>query len=200
MLPIERNLTLINYSAIRTDILVQNDRVINRGVDVDHIRRMTRQTISRHELAPADRPGQPRVKEDRVEIYNPVIRSNESARPKRIVEREEVQGRITRTTIREPIEQAETQEKQLKDAQEQEIKHLEDSQEKELQQVLRKKQQEESATKDATEKQKLKKEYDQKVTKIKQSHEKEKTEIKKRHKKEEEQTKKKKIKKSEIKK
>jgi len=200
VLPIERNLTLINYSAIRTDIHVQNDRVINRGVDVDHIRRMTRQTISRHELVPADRPGQPRVKEDRVEIYNPVIRSNESARPKRIVEREEVQGRITRTTIREPIEQAETQEKQLKDAQEQEIKHLEDSQEKELQQVLRKKQQEESATKDATEKQKLKKEYDQKVTKIKQSHEKEKTEIKKRHKKEEEQTKKKKIKKSEIKK
>ena len=181
---------------------MRGDRIINRGVDIDYVRRMTKQTISRHELAPADRPGRSRVNEGRVEIYNPIIRHNESARPKKIVEREEVQGRITRTTIREPIEQAEAQEKQLKDAQKQEIIHLEDSQEKELQQVLRKKQQEESTVKDPTEKQKIKKEYDQKVTKIKQSHEKEKTEIKKRHKKEEEQTKKvkKKIKKSEIKK
>jgi len=202
VLPMERNLTIINYSALRTDIRMRGDRIINRGVDIDYVRRMTKQTISRHELAPADRPGRSRVNEGRVEIYNPIIRHNESARPKKIVEREEVQGRITRTTIREPIEQAEAQEKQLKDAQKQEIIHLEDSQEKELQQVLRKKQQEESTVKDPTEKQKIKKEYDQKVTKIKQSHEKEKTEIKKRHKKEEEQTKKvkKKIKKSEIKK
>jgi hypothetical protein len=200
VLPVERNLTLINYSAIRTDILVQNDRVINRGVDIDYVRRMTRQTVSRHELAPANRPGQSRVREDSVEIYNPLIRSNESARPKRFVEKEEAQGRITRTTIREPMEQAESQEKLLEDAQQQEIKHLEGSQEKELQQVLRKKQQEEGAAKDLAEKQKIKKEYDQKVTKIKQSHEKEKAEIKDRHKKEEEQTKKKKIKKSEIKK
>jgi hypothetical protein len=195
VLPVERNLTLVNYSALRTDILVQNNRVINRGVDVDYVRRMTRQTISRHQLTPADRPGQSRVSADRVEIYNPIIRSNEAARPKRIVEKEEAQDRITRTTLREPLGQTEPQVQELENTQKQELKILEDSQEKELQQVLRKKQQEESAAKDPEQKQKIKKEYDQKVTTIKQSHEKEKAEIKQRHKKEEEQTKKKKIKK-----
>jgi hypothetical protein len=194
-LPMERNLTIISYSTLRTDIRIRDNRIINSGIDIDHLRRMTKQTISRHELTPAESPGQSTVREGRVEIYNPIISRNESARPKRIVEREEAQGRITRTTMQEPIEQVETQEKQLKDVQKQEIKNLEDSQEKELQQVLRKKKQEEEAAKNATAKQKIKKEYDQKVTKIKQSHEKEKTEIKKRHKKEEEQTKKKKIKK-----
>jgi small-conductance mechanosensitive channel len=196
----ERNLTIINYSVIRTDIRVRDDRVINRGVDIDHVRRMTKQTISRHELAPADRPGQSRVREGRVEIYNPIIRQNESAHPDKVLEKDEVLDRITRTTMREPEEQAESQKIRLKDAQKQEFKHLENSQEKELQQVIRKKQQEEGVAKDATEKQKIKKEYDQKVVKIKQSHEKEKTEIKKRHKKEDEQIKKKKIKKKEIKK
>ncbi len=195
VLPVERNLTLINYSAIRTDILVRNDRVINRGVDIDFIRGKTRQTISRHQLTPADRPSQSRVREDRVEIYNPIIRANESARPKRIVPREEIQDRITRTTIRVPKDQTELDEKRLKNVQEQEIKHLEESQQKELKQVLLKKKQEENSAKNSSEKQKIEKEYDQKITKIKQSHTKEKTEIKKRHKKEEEQTKKKKIKK-----
>ena len=195
VLPVERNFTIINYSALRTDILARDDRVINRGVDIDYVRRMTKQTISRHQLTPSARPGQSRVRDGRVEIYNPIVMENENARPSRIMEKDEVLDRIIRTTIREPEGQVEPQEKRLKDAQEQEIKHLEGSQEKELQQVLRKKQQDESAAKDATEKKKLEKEYDQKVTKIKLSHEKEKTEIKKRHKKEEEQTKKKKIKK-----
>ncbi len=200
VLPMERNLTIINYSVLRTDIRMRGDRVINNGVDIDYVRRMTRQTISRHELAPADRPGQSRVTEGRVEIYNPIIRQYESAHPKRVLERDEVLDRVTRTSIKEPDEQAESQENRLKNAHEQEIQHLENSQEKELQQVLRKKQQEESETKDPVEKQKIKKEYDQKVTTIKQSHEKEKTEIKKRHKKEEEETKKKTVKKKVIKK
>lgn len=198
VLPVERNMTIISYTTIRTDILVRNNRVINRGIDIDDVRRMTKQTISRHELTPADRPGQSRVRENRVEIYNPIIRMNESARPERIVEEEEARVRVTRTSIGAQDEPAEPQEIRLKSAQEQEIERLEESQKKELQQVIRKKQQEEEAAGSAEKKQEIKKEYDRKVVKIKQSHEKEKTEIKKRHKKEEEETKK--IKKKVIKK
>ncbi len=195
MLPVERNLTLINYSALRTEILVRNNRIMNTGLDVDYVRRVTRQTISRHQLAPASRPGQSRVSGDRVEIYNPALKANESARPKTVVRREEAQERMTRTTLREPLEPAESPEKRLEDAQSQEIKRLEESQERELQQILSRKKKEESEAKSPEEKQKIDKEYTQRVEKVKQSHEKEKTEIKTRHKKEEEQTKKKKIKK-----
>lgn len=196
VLPVERNLTIVSYSALKTDIRMRGDRIINNGVDIDYVRRMTRKTISRHQLTPSDRPGQSRVSEGRVEIYNPIIRYNESARPPRIMETEEALGRIERTAIREPEAQEETEETRLKNVQEQEIKQLEQSQDKELDQVLRKKQKEEDKAKDQAEKQRIKKEYDQKLTKIKQSHEKEKAEINKRHKKEEEQTKKRKIKKS----
>jgi len=195
MLPVERNLTLINYSALRTEILVRNNRIMNTGLDVDYVRRMTRQTISRYQLAPAARPGQSRVSGDRVEIYNPVLKTNESARPKTVVRREEAQGRITRTTLKEPLEPAESPEKRLQDAQSQEVQILEKSQERELQQILSRKKKEESNAKSPEEKQKIDKEYAQRVEKVKQSHEKEKAEIKSRHKKEEEQTKKKKIKK-----
>lgn len=195
MLPVERNLTLINYSALRTEILVRNNRIMNTGLDVDYVRRMTRQTISRHQLAPAARPGQSRVSGDRVEIYNPVLKTNESARPKSIVGREEAQGRITRTTLREPLEPAESPEKRLQDVQSQEVKRLEESQERELQQILSRKKKEENEAKSPEEKQKIDKEYAERVEKVKKSHEKEKTEITSRHKKEEEQTKKKKIKK-----
>lgn len=195
VLPVERNLTLVNYSALRTDILVLNNRIINRGVDIDQIRRKTGQTITQYQLAPADRPGQSRVRMDKVEIYNPIIRKNESSRPKSLTTKEEVQGRITRTTIREPEDRTEPAENRLKNIQEREIKDLEESQEKEIQQVLRQKKQEEEKAKTSADKQKIDKEYQQKVTKIKQSHEKEKAEIKKRHEKEEVQTKKKKIKK-----
>ena len=201
VLPMERNFTIINYSALRTDIRVRGDRISNLGVDIDYIRRMTKQTVSRHELTPAVRPGQPRVRDGRVEIYNPIVRHNESARPDKILEKEEVFDRVTRTTLRVTEGETESQEVRLKNAQERELQNLEKSQENELQQVIRKKQLEEDAAKDEAEKQKIKKDYDQKVVKIKQSHEKEKSEIKKRHKKEEEQTKKKKvIKKKEIKK
>ena len=195
VLPVERNLTLINYSALRTEILVRDDRVINRGVDVDYVRRMTRQTISRHQLTPAAQPGQSRVRADEVEIYNPIVRKNEAAQPKRIMEKEEVQGRMTRTTLKEPVEQAGSREKRLMEVQSREIKLLEDSQERELKQMLKKRQQDESEAKNPSEKQKVKKEYEQKVTRVKKSHEKEKAEIERRHKKEEEQAKKKKIKK-----
>jgi hypothetical protein len=200
VLPLERNLTIINYSTMRTDIRMRGDRIINRGMDIEYMMRMTRQTISKHELTPADRPGQSRVRDGRVEIYNPVIRYNDSARPRRVLEKEEVLDRVKRTTIREPEGQDIPEDKRLKSAQELEVKHLEESQEKELKQVLRKKQKEEGDAKNPEARQKVKKEYDEQVTKIKQSHEKEKTEIKKRHKKEEEQTKKKVIKKKQIKK
>jgi hypothetical protein len=198
VLPMERNLTIVNRSALKTDIRTRGDMVINRGVDIDYVRRMTRRTISRHQLAPADRPGQSRIRDGRVEIYNPIIEYNESARPEKVLERGEALDRITRTTIREPEGQEELRQERLKNVQEQEIKKMEDSQQKELIQVLRKKEQEESSAKDPAEKQRIKKEYDQKVSKIKETHEKEKTEIKKRHEKEEEQTKK--IKKKIIKK
>lgn len=199
ILPVERNLTVIDLTSLRTDIRARGDRIVNMGVDADFIRRRTRQTISRYELAPADRPVQSRVTGSRLEIYNPVVRSNESARPANVIKREEAVKRISRTAVKEPEGPAASREIRLREVQEQELQQLEESQEKELQQVIQKKRQEEETVKNEVEKQKIEKEYDQKVINLKQSHKKEKAEIEKRHKKEEEKAKKKVIKKKEIK-
>jgi hypothetical protein len=200
VLPMERNLTIINYTVVYTDIIVQNDRIINRGIDVDYIGRATRQVISKRQLRPSSRPGQTRVSADSVEIYNPAIRKNEAARPKTVIEEREVPERITRTSIRAPVDQSDRGEKSLEEVQEEEVKILEDSQRRQLDELNKKRQEEAQAAKTQVEKEKIEKEYDQKITKIKKSQQEEKTQIKKRHEKEGEQATKKKIKKKEIKK
>ncbi len=200
VLPMERNLTIINYTVVYTDIIVENDRIINRGIDVDYIRRNTRQVISKHELRPSSRPGQTRVRADSVEIYNPSIRKNEAARPKTVVEESEVPDRITRTSIRGPAERIDQREGSLEEVQEEEVRILEDSQRRQLDELNKKKQEEAQAAKTRAEKEKIETEYDQKITRIKKTQAEEKTKIKERHKKEEEQAAKKKIKKKEIKK
>lgn len=200
VLPVERNLTIINYTVARTDIAVQNDRIINRGIDIDYVRRATRQVISKHELRPSYRPGQTKVRADSVEIYSPSIRKNEAARPKTVVEKDELADKITRTSIRRSIDPAGLREKSLEEAQNEEIEIMEESQKRQLSELAKKKEEELQAAENRTEKEKIEKEYDQKITKIKKNQIEEKTRIKERHKKEEEQAAKKKIKKKEIKK
>jgi hypothetical protein len=199
VLPVERNLTIINYTVVYTDITVRNDRIFNRGIDVDYIQRATRQVVRKHQLRSSPRPSQTRVRADTVEIYNPPFRKNETARPKTVIDEKEAPERIRRTSIREPGDQKERRERSLEEAQKEEVKVLEESQRRQLDELNRKKQQEAQTAKTQAEKEKIEKEYNQKITKIKKSQQEEKAQIKKRHEKEE-QAAKKKIKKKEIKK
>jgi hypothetical protein len=200
VLPMERNLTIINYTVVYTDIVVQNDRIVNRGIDVDYIGRATRQVISKHQLRSVSRPAQTRVSRDSIEIFDPSIRKNEMAKPKTVVEEKEVPNRITRSSIRESGESTAEQEKKLEEVHRGEIKTLEESQKRQLDELNKEKREEAQAAKTQVEKEKIEKEYNQKITKIKKSQEEEKAQIKERHKKEEDQAAKNKVKKKEIKK
>ncbi len=200
VLPMERNLTIINYTIVHTDIYVQNDRIINRGIDIDYIRRNTRQMISKHELRQSSRPGQSRVSADSVEIFNPSIRRNEEARPKTVIEEREVPDRINRISVRELSDRSDQRERSLEEVQEEEFKILEESQIRQLDELNRRKQEEAQAAKNQAEKEKIEKEYERKIMNIKRSQDEEKAEIRKRHEKDKEQAAKKKIKKKEIKK
>ncbi len=199
ILPFERNITIINYTVVQTNIVVRNNRVFNRGFDVEFIERAAKRKVTKHQLSPLARPGPSRVRDDRVEIYNPDMERNETARPRKVMERGEVLDRVTRTTLRSPIRAPQSRgEESLDNTQREEMKRLEESQKKELSEINKRMLKEKSEVESPEAKRKIEQEYREKITKIKKSHETEKTQIKKRH---EEETKevKKKVKKKEIK-
>ncbi len=199
VLPMERNITIINYTVIQTNIVVRNNRIINRGIDIEYIGRAAKQRVTKYELSQLSRPGPSRVRSNRVEIFNPDMERNETAKPQKIIERNEVLDRVTRTTLRSPTERTRDREDEsLENTQEEEMRTLEESQRKQLDEINKKMQKEKSEAESSEAKEKIEQEYRERITKIKKSHETEKTEIKKRHKKESEEVKKK-IKKKEIK-
>jgi hypothetical protein len=200
VLPMERNITIINYTMVQTDIVVWNNRIINRGIDIEYVSRAAKRRIYKHELSPLTRPGPSRLEGNRIEMYNPDLERNETAEPKKVVKRDEVLDRITRTNLRSPTGKTQDRKDEgLENTQEEEMKTLEESQKKELNEINKKMEQEKNEAKSSEAKKKIEEEYRQRITKIKKSHETEKTQIKKRHEKETEEAKKKKVKKKEIK-
>ena len=197
VLPFERSITIINYTQIHNRIYVRNDRVINEGIGVDEVRRITHRTISRYELRDAPRPGLARVEGGAVQLYRPKIRRNEAAKPQVYLNKDEAREKLAPVKIWEPLRQRMPKEEEsaVRERQIQEQKLLEKSQTVEINDLRRKVSQQEKQVRNPVEKEKVKKDNEAKVSELKKSHEVEKQNLKARQKKDEEQVKKKKIKK-----
>lgn len=189
ILPFERNPTIINYTVIQTNIVIQDRRIINRGIDIDSIRRITKKKITAYELKDAQRPQTSKIRMNNLEVYRPSIRKKEEAKPKTILEKEEAKARIAKTKIKE------AEEIPLRDVHEREVRLLEESQEKEVKELKEKQEEEKRAAESSSGKEKIEKEYEGKIVKLKKNHEEEKSQVEKRHKVEKEKVKKKEIKK-----
>lgn len=196
VLPRERNLIIINYTIVKTNIVVRDNRIINSGIDIDHIQRVSRQKISKHELQDASRPGQSKVRIGKLEVYRPTVKINEAAKPERVVTKTEAKAAISKSRLRKfDNESSYREEARVKEAQVREVRLLERSQKVEENELKRKLEEYIKNVESKTEKKKVEKEYKGKIERLKKQHLEEKSQIKKRHKKEEEQVKKKKIKK-----
>lgn len=135
VLPYERNVTIINYTVINPNLRVRDGRVVNDGVDLEVVRRHTRQEIRRVELQEGSRPGDARVEEGRAVVYRPQLQKNESARPRTVLSRGDAEakaggapdtstGRIRRVED-EPIDQLHERERRLlRESQESEAEAL----------------------------------------------------------------------------
>jgi len=200
-LPFERNATIIRFTVNKTNIYHRDNRVINEGVDIDQLRRITRQEISKYQLQEAKRPGPSRIEARDFVVYKPSVSKNEAAKPKTVINSEEAKEKISRGRIKEPEEKTSLfeEETRLKDEQEHEVKLLERSQEKEVVELKRKINEAKRLAKTSSEKEQIEKEYGEKIKDLEKSHKVEKSELRERHKQEEESVKKKKIKKSEEK-
>ena len=186
VLPYERNMTIINYSVIRTNIYIEDFGVTNRGVDPDHIRKLTRRTISKYDLRNANRPGLPRIRANEVEIYRPSLKESKLAKPKKAISKEEVKVKLAKETIVESEEKEVSYEERsrLKEKQEQEMRLLEESQKKEVKDIERKFEEEKKSVTKSSERTAVEKKQEETLKRLKKQHEAEKSKISKRHKEE----------------
>lgn len=190
--PVERNVTIINYTVHRTNILVRNRRVINAGVELDHVQKLTRKRISKYELKEIKKAGASRVELGNVQVYRPKIRKSQAAKPKTVLNKQEAQEKISKARILKPEKGVlpSVREKRIKEVHEREVGLLEKSQQKEVMELKRKLEKEKESARTQPEKTKVEREYGEKILKLKKSHEAEKSRIKTRHKEEEEKAKK----------
>jgi hypothetical protein len=180
--PPERNRTIINYTVVQTNIYVRGNRVINAGIDVDQVRRVTRQSVTKLELKDARKEGESRIDYGSLEIYRPSIAESKAARPKTALNKEEAKTAISRGTLTRPEEGISPPAggQNLKEVHSREIRLLQESQQKEIKELEKKMEEEEGTVKNTDEKMKIERGYREKVTKLKKSHEEEKSQIEQR--------------------
>jgi len=200
VLPLERNRTVIRFTVAKANLVDRNRQVYNPGVDVDHIRRVTRSDVSRYELEDSSSPDRERVSGRVVRVYRPQLRANEQAKPKSYLSEEEAETKLPELRLRviETPGRTEPPDRWLKEEHEKELRLLEQSQQKEEEELRRRLEDEKRLASDPASKEKVEKDYSLKAKELKKEHEEEKAKILERHR-EEEKVVKKKVKKKEEK-
>lgn len=184
-LPVERNYTIIKKTMIKTNIIHRNRLVINRGIEVEAVSRLTNRKITKHMLSDMDEPGAPRIRADEIGVYRPRMRMNDRAEPEAVVTKSEVKEKVIRTRIKRTTEESsESIDSRLRTEQEREAKNLEESQERETTRIRKDKAKKVEEAESEKEKARIEKDYEQKLEKAKKRHKTEKSMMKKRHSKE----------------
>jgi hypothetical protein len=187
VLPYERNSTIVRLTVHKSDLTLRNRQIINEGIDVDEVRRLTRTDVSRYELGDARSPRDSRVSGETAFIYRPAVKKNDSAKPKSYIQKDEAEKRIPEIRARD-LEGRGTsadQERRLKEDQDREMRLLKQSQEKEDADLRQKVEDEKRLASGAAEKEKAAKEGEVKAGELKKAHDEEKTKVAERHREEE---------------
>lgn len=191
ILPHERNLTIINITQLKADISLKNRRVVNEGIDIDQIRRVTMHDVPKVRLQDADGPGRDWLQADELRIYRPTVTKNDSAKPKKYLEESDARGRISSIGLREPDDKLlpEEFESRIRREQDRETRLLDETQQKEMTGLKRKLDEQKAKVSSESEKQKIEKEYQVKSENMKKQHDEEKSGLTKRHQAEEKELK-----------
>ena len=196
ILPVERNVTIVNLTVFNVNINVRDNRVFNDGVDVEHVRRQTNKVVDKYSLKAAPRAGEDRQEGRDVVLSKPDIVRNDAAKPKQFVEQEKAAAaldseRASRIYRRVPGDESAA----VRRAHEQETKLMKDSQDSELNEIQRKADDEKEKIQNPAEKQKVDGQVNSKIAELKKKHQEEKAKMTERQKAEEAKTKKAPIKK-----
>ncbi len=195
VLPWERNLRIINITVVETHITMRDRRIYNRGLDIDLVRRASRQRISKYELVDGRNPGRSKIRLGEIEAYRPAVEARDAARPKSVITSGEARERISRSRATGRPGSTSSGKVRIQDIQKREERLLEESQQKEVTRIKKRREEEQKTAETAQKKQELEKEHAEEIKKIRQTHSQERTRLKKRHEAEAKKVKKTKIKK-----
>lgn len=191
ILPYERNMTIINLTVMNVNVTVRDNRVVNEGLGLDHVRRETNTVITRHALKDARRPDEVRVSGQDVVVYRPEISRNEAARPKQVIDRKQAEEQVD-IERSGPVRQRTPEEGAtvIRRTHEQERKLMQESQELEINEIRRRAVEDMKTVQNTEARQKMEEQVKTKIGELRKKHQDEKAELSKRQKEEEEKAKK----------
>jgi hypothetical protein len=190
VLPAERNDTLIIRTNFDVNISERDRRVVNEGLDVEQVRRLTNRTIERSVLKDATRPGADREEGGEVVMSRPVIRRNEAAKPKQVLDESKAERELDSDNSSRVYRRIPRNEEQaVREDHDQERWLMQQSQETEINEIRRKIEDDKARVQNPVEKQKYDEEANSKINEVKKKHDQEKADLAKRQKEEEAKTK-----------
>ncbi len=94
VVPVERNITIINVTQNITNYSTEERRVVNRGIDPERVRQQTGREIRRvrvQQVSDVREARQARVRGEQVEVFAPEVQKKADRQPRRAIARTEIQ-------------------------------------------------------------------------------------------------------------
>ena len=183
-LPYERNVTIINYTVINNNIFFRDNRIMNEGVGIDFVRRVTQRQVPSYRIRDVQQPGRTRLAGNDVEIFRPALRAAANAKPKVFLNRAEARQELAAAKIFEPRQQlaVKARESAVLKRQAEEQALLEKTQAQELKAAQRKQAAEEARILDKAEKEKTRQDQQTKMAELRKQQQAEKQQLTERQK------------------
>ena len=172
VLPFERNQTIVNFTSMHNNMYTRDNRIINEGMGLDEVRRITGRAVPVYALQNAPQPGRTRVVGRQVQVFRPNIKLNAAVKPKVILNTNQARQALAPAKVFDPrgqqniaVEAAAVQKRQIQEknllvtTQAQEVKNMQMQRDTEARRVS-----------DAAAKAKVNTTYNAKITDLKKSH------------------------------
>ena len=182
VLPRERNRSFILASQLRTELAVEEDRVVNRGITLDELSDRLGRRIMELQLRESRTAGPTDVRADEVYTYRPRLKQERISPPPQLERREEVRSRVLEQQLRRQ-QRMDTQplDQQIRRRQDQEVERLQESQRRELEHLKQEAQSEKRRVSTRAERERIEKQYQEQESRARRQHKEETSRIKERH-------------------
>lgn len=181
VLPIERNVTIINLTRFEVNINDRDRHIYDQGVDLNTVQRWYGRPISRYTLKDATKPGAIREEGSNLVVSRPVVKRNDMAKPKQAVDQATAERQLnpgSRVFRRDAVNEEQTVQRQH----DQEVTLMKESQQAEINEVRRRATEEQAKIQNPVEKRKIDEQAQARVQELKKKHEQEKADLEKRQK------------------
>jgi len=184
VLPRYRNGEFVRRTVLKVQLSERGGRIINDGLSLDDVERITRTRVSPYRLRDADRPTMTRIDSDQVVIYRPDVSVKETAQPRKVFSEDDAEhrGLVIRSGGSVKGSEGTTSsedEAQIQERHKVELRNLERGQQQEIIQTQKQYDHDLARTRSTAEKDQVQKDRDRTVTELKSRHEIEKSSRKK---------------------